>query len=217
LKAEVKHVNGDANTTDQVTKQDPAAGTEVDSNSTVTITVNDGPKTAKIPGGLKGDGVADAEAALKKKKFSNVTTRAAADEPSDAKASEVLSVVPAEGSTVPLDQKITLTYATGKSKVPVLTGKTPAQAESDARTAGFTKFNRDEVQTNNEPAGVVFEQNPQAGTTVVRSTTISYKVAVAPPQPGPPTVTTTTTERPTRTPTQSPSPSPSATESSAGG
>ena len=217
LKAEVKHVNGDANTTDQVTKQDPVAGTEVDSNSTVTITVNDGPKTAKIPTGLKGDDVADAEAALKKKKFSNVTTRAAADEPSDAKANEVLSVVPAEGSTVPLDQKITLTYATGKSKVPVLTGKTPAQAESDARTAGFTKFNRDEVQTNNEPAGVVFEQNPQAGTTVARSTTISYKVAVAPPQPGPPTVTTTTTARPTRTPTQNPSPSPSASESSAGG
>ena len=213
LKAEVKHVNGDAKTTDQVTKQDPVAGTEVEPNSTVTITVNDGPKTAKIPTGLKGDDVDDAQAELEKKKFSNVTTREAADEPSDAKANEVLSVIPTEGSTVPLDQKITLTYATGKSKVPVLTGKTPAQAESDARTAGFTKFNKDEVETDSEPAGVVFEQNPAAGTTVPRSTTISYKVAVAPPQPGPPTVTTTApAPQPTQTQTRTPSPTSTPTE-----
>jgi eukaryotic-like serine/threonine-protein kinase len=218
LKAEVKHVNGDEKTTGQVTKQDPAAGTEVEQNSTVMITVNDGPKTAKIPTGLKGDDVDDARAELEKKKFSNVTTREAAEEPSDAKAGEVLSVVPAEGSTVPLDQKITLTYATGKSKVPVLTGKTPAQAESDARTAGFTKFNKDEVETDNEPAGVVFEQNPAAGETVARSTTISYKVAVAPPEPGPTTVTTTAPPPPpTRTPTRTPSPTPTPTETSSPG
>jgi serine/threonine-protein kinase len=118
---------------------------------------------------------------------------------------------------VPLDQKITLTYATGKSKVPVLTGKTPAQAESDARSAGFTNFNRDEVETDAEPTGVVFEQNPKAGSTVSRSTTITYKVAVAPPQPGPPTVTTTApAPSPTRTPTRTPSPTPSPTESSSG-
>jgi len=218
LKAEVKHVNGDEKTAGQVTKQDPAPGTEVEQNSTVTITVNDGPKTAKIPTGLKGDDVDDAQAELEKKKFSNVTTREAAEEPSDAKAGEVLSVVPAEGSTVPLDQKITLTYATGKSKVPVLTGKTPAQAESDARTAGFTKFNKEEVETDNEPAGVVFEQNPAAGETVARSTTISYKVAVAPPEPEPTTVTTTAPPPPpTRTPTRTPSPTPTPTETSSPG
>jgi serine/threonine-protein kinase len=181
--------------------------------------VNDGPKTAKIPAGLEGDDVDDAQAELEKKKFTNVTTRAAPDEPSDAKTNEVLSVIPAEGSTVPLDQKITLTYATGKSKVPVLTGKTPAQAESDARTAGFSKFNPDEVETDSEPAGVVFEQTPEAGTTVPRSTTISYKVAVAPPQPEPSTVTTTAPAPPptrTRTPTPSPTSTPTETASPGG-
>ncbi len=140
LQTVVKHVNGDAKTADQVTKQDPVAGTQVEPNSTVTITVNDGPKTAKIPTGLVGDEVADAEEELKEKKFSNVTTKAAPAEPSDADENEVLLVSPAEGTTIPLDQKITLTYATGKSKVPVLTGKTPAQAESDARAAGFTQL-----------------------------------------------------------------------------
>ena len=65
LKTEVEHVNGDAKTADQVTKQTPVAGTQVEQNSTVIITVNDGPKTAKIPTGLVGDDVADAEAELK--------------------------------------------------------------------------------------------------------------------------------------------------------
>ena len=218
LKTDVKHVNGDAKTADQVTKQEPGAGTQVEPNSTVTITVNDGPKTAKIPTGLVGDDVGDAEAALKKKKFTNVTTKAAPAEPGDASENEVLLVSPAEGTTIPLDQKITLTYATGKSKVPVLTGKTPAQAESDARAAGFTNFKRDEVETDAATAGVVFEQNPKAGTTVARSTTISYKVAVSAPAPPPPTVTTTKEPAPSPTPTkQQPSPTPSESASSDGG
>ena len=217
LKAEVKHVNGDAKTADQVTKQEPAAGTQVEQDSTVTITVNDGPKTAKIPTGLVGDDVADAEAELKKKKFSNVTTKAAPAEPSDTSENEVLLVSPAEGTAIPLDQKITLTYATGKSKVPVLTGKTPAQAESDARAAGFTKFKREQVETDAATAGVVFDQNPDAGTTVPRSTTISYKVAVSKPVPPPPTVTTTE-PAPSQTPTKrQPSPTPSGSTPSEGG
>jgi eukaryotic-like serine/threonine-protein kinase len=217
LKAEVKHVNGDAKTADQVTKQEPAAGTQVEQDSTVTIMVNDGPKTAKIPTGLVGDDVADAEAELKKKKFSNVTTKEAPAEPSDASENEVLLVTPSEGMTVPLDQKITLTYATGKSKVPVLTGKTPAQAESDARAAGFTKFKREQVETDAATAGVVFDQNPDAGTTVPRSTTISYKVAVSKPVPPPPTVTTTE-PAPSQTPTKrQPSPTPSGSTPSEGG
>ena len=202
LKTEVKHVDGDDKTAGQVTEQDPVAGTSVELNSMVTITVNDGPKTAKIPIKLEGDDVADAQAGLKRKKFSNVTTKAAKDEPADAKENEVLSVTPAEGSTVPLDQKITLVYATGKSKVPVLTGKTPAQAESDARAAGFHKLNREQVQTNAETAGVVFQQSPKAGTTVRRTRTISYKVAVAKPERAP---------QPAPKPAPQPAPQPSAT------
>jgi eukaryotic-like serine/threonine-protein kinase len=221
LQAEVKHVNGNVKTAGTVTTQDPVANTEVDVNSTVTITVNDGPKMGKIPGGLEGKSVDDAKAALEKKGFTNVVTEEAEDEPSDAKADEVLTVNPPEGTTFPLDQKVTLSYATGKSKVPVLTGKTPAQAESDARTAGFTKFSREDVQTDNETSGVVFDQNPNAGKTVKRSTTISYKVAVAKPKPQP-TVTTTapapppTIPRPTRTPSVTPSPTPTPSESAGG-
>jgi eukaryotic-like serine/threonine-protein kinase len=219
LEASVKHVNGDIKSAGTVTAQDPIAGTQVEPSSTVTITVNDGPKTGKIPSGLVGKDVDEAEEILEKAKFTNVVTETAEEEPADAKADEVLSVRPGEGSTVPLDQKITLSHATGESKVPVLTGKTPAQAESDARSAGFTNFKRtDEV--SDETPGVVFEQSPKAGSEVPRDTEIAYTVAVERPAPEPepePTRTVTApvppptpTQQETQEPTATPSPTPSA-------
>ncbi len=81
-------------------------------------------------------------------------------------------------------------------------------------------FKRDEVETDEATAGVVFEQNPKAGTAVPRSTTISYKVAVSNPEPAPPPPTVTTTApapSPTVTEEPSPSPTPSESESSDGG
>jgi eukaryotic-like serine/threonine-protein kinase len=223
LEAEVKHVNGDRKTAGTVTAQDPIAGTQVEPKSTVTITVNDGPKMGKIPSGLEGKDVNEARGILEEENFTNVVAEAAEEEPTDAEANEVLSVNPPEGSSVPLNQKITLSYATGKSKVPVLTGKTPAQAESDAREAGFRNFKRDD-QVSDEQSGVVFAQSPKAGSVVPRDTQISYKVAVAKPEPEPqpepqpqPTTTVTTTA-PAPTPTQSepqqasPTPTPSPSE-----
>jgi eukaryotic-like serine/threonine-protein kinase len=204
LKVTVKHVNDDEETKGQVTAQNPVANVEVEKGSTVQITVNDGPKTGKIPTGLKGKSLDEVKKALDKAKFTNVVTDAAAKDPADAKANEVLSISPPEGSTIALDDKITVKYATGKSKVPVMTGKTPAQAESDARAVGFTKFKRIE-EPSNETAGVVFAQDPQAGETVSRGTTITYSVAIPKPSPTTPTVT------------QSKSPSPTPTDSASGG
>jgi beta-lactam-binding protein with PASTA domain len=184
LKVTVKHVNDDEETKGTVTAQNPLANVEVEEGSTVQITVNDGPKTGKIPTGLKGKSLDDVKKALDKAKFTNVVTEPAAKDPAGAKANEVVSVSPPEGSTIALDDKITLKYATGKSKVPVLTGKTPAQAESDARAVGFSKFKRIE-EPSSETAGVVFAQDPQAGTTVSRATTITYRVAIPKPSPTP--------------------------------
>ena len=207
LKVAVKHVNGaDDETKGTVIDQNPKADIEVTENSTVEITVNEGPKTGKIPTGLKGKSVDAVTKALEKAKFTNVVTEAAKVDPTDADPNEVLSISPPEGTTVALDTKITVKYATGKSKVPVMTGKTPAQAESDARAAGFTKFKQIE-EASDQTTGVVFAQNPAAGTAVSRDTTITYKVAIPKPTPTP-------TPTPTQTlPTQTPS---SATPSTGG-
>ena len=49
LVVEVKHENGDEETKDTITAQNPVSGTSVDENSTVTLTLNDGPKTGRSP------------------------------------------------------------------------------------------------------------------------------------------------------------------------
>jgi beta-lactam-binding protein with PASTA domain len=205
LRATVKRENGSDETVNQITAQDPVGGTKVDTNSVVNLTLNLGPKMAEIPGDLVGSDVDDATKALDKAGFSNVTTEPASSEDSTAKENEVLTVSPDEGETAALDDKIVLTYATGESEVPILTGKTPAQAQSDAATAGFTKVKIETEETSEETAGVVFKQNPKAGTRESRSKTLTITVAVAPA----PVEPSTPSPSPTPKTSDSASPSPS--------
>ncbi|GAA1829125.1 Stk1 family PASTA domain-containing Ser/Thr kinase [Microlunatus capsulatus] len=210
LEPEVRRTNGaDDATKGTITAQNPVGGTSVPTGSTVGLTLNVGPKTAKIPADLLGAKVDDAEQALEDAGFTNVSTEAATSEEADAEEDEVLDVDPGEGETAALDDEIVLTYATGESAVPVLTGKTPEQALSDARTAGFTNVKRVEKETDEETAGVVFEQNPEAGKREKRSKEITITVAVAPPPAPEPTPTPTPTPEPE--PSDTPAPEPSGT------
>jgi eukaryotic-like serine/threonine-protein kinase len=213
LQVEVKKANGDEETKGTITAQDPVAGIQVAENSTVTITLNEGPKTGKIPNDLVGQDVDEVENALDDLKFSNVSTVAAKSEDPDTQPGEVISMSPKEGSTVPLDSKITVRYATGKSEVPNFEGLTRAAAIRQARDAGFSEPQFSERESS-KPAGTVIAQNPDAGTTVDRDTRIQLTLATAPPPPPPPTTQppteppTTSTTQPTATPTSAlPTPS----------
>ncbi len=211
LQVEVKKVNGDEETKGQVTAQDPVAGTEAEVNSTVIITLNEGPKTGTIPDGLVGRDVKDVESALEDLKFSNVSKKAAKSEDPDTQPGEVISISPKEGEVVPLDSKITIRYATGKSKVPDFDGLSRSAAIRQANDAGFD----DPVFTEREsskPAGTVIGQSPQADATVDRDTTIRLTLATAPSPPSPPPTTNEPTDPPTtKPPTQTPSPEPTST------
>ena len=66
---------------------------------------------------------------MKDLKFSNVNQKAAKSENSKTQPGEVIKISPQEGETVPLDTKITVTYATGKSDVPEL--RWPESVSSD--------------------------------------------------------------------------------------
>jgi eukaryotic-like serine/threonine-protein kinase len=210
LQVEVKKQNGDAETKGTITAQDPVGGTEVDENSTVTITLNQGPKTGTIPDGLVGQDVDEVEKALDDLKFSNVNTVAAKSEDPDTQPGEVISVSPKEGSTVPLDSKITVKYATGNSEVPNFEGLTRGAAIREARDAGFGEPQFSERESS-QPAGTVIGQSPNAGATVDRDTRIKLTLATAPPPP-PPATTQQPTEPPTTTsPTTTPTTTPTST------
>ena len=212
LQVEVKKVNGDEEGKGRVTAQDPVENTPVPVNSTVTITVNDGPKTATIPNNLVGQDVKDVVNTLEDLNFSNVKKVAAKSENSDAKPGEVTNISPKEGETVPLDTKITVRYATGKSEVPNFEGLSRAAAIRIANDAGFD----DPVfsdQESSQPAGTVIAQSPRAGANVDRDTTIKLTLATAPSPPEPPPTTKEPTEPPTtEPPTKSPTPTPTPTK-----
>ena len=205
LQVEVKKENGDKESKGTITAQDPVGSTEVAENSTVTITLNEGPKTGTIPDGLVGQDVDEVKNALDELKFSNVNTVAAKSEDSGTQPGEVISISPKEGSAVPLDSKITVRYATGKSEVPNFEGLTRGAAIREARDAGFGEPQFSERESS-KPAGTVIAQSPDAGATVDRDTRIQLTLATAPPPPPPPT-----TEQPTESPTASttqPTPTP---------
>jgi len=213
LQVNVEKVNGDEGTQGTVTAQEPVGGTEVAVDSTVTITVNEGPKTGTIPDNLVGQDVKEVKNDLDDLKFTNVTTKAAKSEDPDTKPGEVTSISPKEGETVPLDSKITVRYATGKSEVPNFDGLSRSAAIRQARDAGFD----DPVfaqRESSKPGGTVIGQSPRAGATVDRDTTIRLTLATAPPTPpSPPPTTQSPTEPPTtKAPTPTPSPTPTKTK-----
>jgi eukaryotic-like serine/threonine-protein kinase len=207
LQVEVKTENGEEETKGTITAQDPVGGTEVDAGSTVIITLNEGPKSGTIPDRLVGQDVKDVEAALEDLKFTNVEKNKAKSEDPNTQPGEVISISPREGSTVPLDSKITIRYATGKSKVPNFEGLSRAAAIRQADDAGFGQPHFSERESS-QPAGTVIAQNPNAGATVDRDTTIRLTLATAPSPPEPPPTTESPTEDPTTT---KPSPTPTET------
>jgi eukaryotic-like serine/threonine-protein kinase len=210
LQVAVTRINGEEETKGRVTAQDPVEGTQVNVNSTVTITVNDGPKTGIIPDDLVGKDVRDVKNSLEDLQFTNIRTVARDD--ADADPGEVTSISPKEGTTVPLDSRITVRYAPRKSEVPDFEGLSRTAAIREANEAGFNDpvFNE---QESSQPAGTVIAQSPQAGASVDRDTTIRLTLATAPAPPEPPPTTEQPTDPPTtREPTRSPTPTPKPSE-----
>lgn len=183
----VEEVGPDDTTKGRVIRQDPQPETEVPINSTVTITVNVGPAKATIPSNLKGQKVDSVISQLKKLGFSQVAKQLDPNEDLSAKANQVTSIIPPEGSTLTVDTQITVYYASGKSTVPNFRGMTEDEAKAAADNSGFTV--RFVEQDSTETAGLVFKQDPPMGSVISRTSKITLYIATTPepsPSPGTP-------------------------------
>ena len=208
LHAVVATVQGpDDNTVNTVTKQVPDAGIKANEGSDVTITVNIGPAKLKIPTGLTGQKKDAVVAALTQAGFTKVTLVAATSEPPTSVKDNVVSINPAEGAEVAQNTPITVTYATGQSAFPDLSGFAQAAAVQSAKDAGFANVTvKERVPTaaesvNGTPAvGTVIETDPKAGTVADRTTPVTIYVAL----PSPPSSSTSSTA--TSTPSVSKTP-----------
>ncbi len=200
-----------------VVEQNPTGQAEAERGSEVTIWVSTGPDRLVVPNNLLGMQEADAIEALVAADFerSQITTQEhdPATEPIDAVAGSVTEVSPASGASVPLEQPITLTVATGRSLVPRLVFMPLSEAQNLAEDAGFV-LSVNEVETDEHIAGHVFSQSPEQGEPMVRGESIEVDVAVAPePEPSPDPTTeepepTETATEPEETPTQDPTDEP---------
>ncbi len=196
LKAEVVNVEGpDDNTVNTVVKQSPDQDVMVNENSSVTITINVGPSKMAIPTGLLNQKKDAVMQALTQAGFTKVTLVAATTEPPTAVVDTVISINPAEGAMIAKNTPITVTYATGKSPFPDLSGFSQAVAVKTAKDAGFANVSvKERVPTAEESAqgtpavGTVFVTDPKAGAVVDRTTPVTITIAkAAPPSTSPST------------------------------
>ena len=174
-------IGPDDSTLNKVVNQNPEPGRQVDINSVVEITVNVGPEKKKVPTGLKGRSLQDAEKLVK---AAGLVPRAqaATDEPANAKPNTVLAVRPDEGQEVTADTEVILEYATGKGTVPSVYNLNEAQAKKELERYGFTKVSV-EFQESTAKPGTVIGQRPTAGEQVTKDTTIVIILAQAPLTP----------------------------------
>jgi len=199
LHAVVKTVEGPNDTTvGTVTDQNPAQGVMVNKDSDVTITVNVGPAMLKIPTGLTGQKKDVVQAALTAAGFTKVTLVAATSEPPTSVKDNVVSINPAEGAEVAQNTQITVTFATGQSAFPDLSGFAQAAAVQAAKAAGFANVTvkeraptAAESQNGTPAAGTVIETDPKAGTVADRTTPVTIFIATAPSSPPTPSSTPT--------------------------
>ncbi|MFE0025914.1 Stk1 family PASTA domain-containing Ser/Thr kinase [Amycolatopsis sp. NPDC059021] len=157
-----------------VQSQNPAAGSSVELNSTVDIVVGkaQGNKNAQD---YTGQQYSSAAAALKAAGF----TVKRVDQASDKPEGEVISQS-ASGS-LPPGTTITLVVSDGSQQqitLPDLTGQTPESAQQLLQAKGWKgQFNKQTDRSGKGDPGTIVKTNPQSGTQIGKTATVTIFVA----------------------------------------
>lgn len=173
-----------------ICEQDPAAGTAVSKNSTISYYRSSGPDAVTIPDNIVGSSQADAETSLSSAGFTNVTVTT--EESDSVQAGIVISVSPNEGETVSSGTAITLTVSSGAGNMVTVgnyVGYAMDTALSEAQEAGLI-VNVVYGSTDSVGTGEVMAQSLDAGTRVKSGTEIIFTVndpSQATPTPTPET------------------------------
>jgi serine/threonine-protein kinase len=170
-----------------VVAESPAAGTQADKGSTVTLSVSTGPGNVSIPP-VQGLSQAAATKSLKHAglRVSNVVVRASNQFP----AGQATGTNPGVAHSVPRGYGVTLFVSSGASQkqVPNVVGETQTQAASDLTRAGFNVQQRNQPSST-ETAGNVISQSPAGNTKAAAGSNVTITVATAPTTVSVPSVT----------------------------
>jgi eukaryotic-like serine/threonine-protein kinase len=169
-----------------VLKQDPDAGSRVAEDSTVTLTVSSGAPEVSVPS-LEGQSAEEAAATLQEE---NLELGTQTEEPNeDVEAGLITSQSPAAGERVPEGSQVDVVVSSGPelTGVPNVIGATEEAARAELEGAGFAVdvF----TEPNEADEGIVFAQDPGAGTELEDGATVTIAVSEGPEEQTLPDVT----------------------------
>lgn len=164
----------------QVMKTVPAANTEVNAYSVVSITVStgqDGVNVANVVGLTE----AEATAALEKEGFTVVKNE---ESSKDVAKGLVISQTPGQGELISRGGTVTLTISKGRDveqvQVPSLTGMTEEGAKETLLNAGLVCSSVSEEYNDEVAAGLVCYQSYTVGASVEPETGVDIKLSLGP-------------------------------------
>jgi beta-lactam-binding protein with PASTA domain/predicted Ser/Thr protein kinase len=176
LVASVQHGSSERFKTGVVFKQDPAAGSKVSKDGTVTIWVSTGPPKVPVPD-VKGQQWPAAQQTLTKAGLKPVEKII----PGGTKG-QVTATAPPAGTSVPKGSTVRVNVYGGPvpTTVPNVVGQSLSQATAALNAAGFNY--RTTFVDSSAPANQIIHQNPAPNSSVAKGSTVNLEVSNGPPQ-----------------------------------
>jgi len=166
---------------DRVISQNPPAGSKLAANSTITLTLSDGPGNTTVPEALLGKTLEQARQILTDAGLVIAQTNPIN---SEQPPGTVLAVTPVAGSTLQAGSGVVLDIASGHAPVPAVVGKSVINARTILIQAGFLPR---EVQAfdPSSPLNTVLAQAPDPGTVKIVGSSVTITVNTEIPTPLP--------------------------------
>ncbi|HET7046674.1 MAG TPA: Stk1 family PASTA domain-containing Ser/Thr kinase [Solirubrobacteraceae bacterium] len=180
----------------KATRTDPSSGQAVGVGSTVTLYISSGKPMVTVPNVIGESGSA-ARTQLTNAGFVVSTTNQTT---TNAPAGQVVDQSPAGNTKVAAGSAVNLVIAQEPTtaQVPDVTGDTVKGATNALKAAGFKVAKQTKPVTKQSNDGIVVEEQPKAGSTQTKGSTVTIIVGQFTP---PPTTTPTTTPTTPTTPT----------------
>jgi eukaryotic-like serine/threonine-protein kinase len=162
-----------------VMEQNPRGGVTAEVDSTVTITVGEGPGTVEVPDvanftPVQARGILE-EAGLRLGSQSTTSSDSVSE-------GSIVSQSPKAGSEAEPGSSVAVTISSGPSQVtvPDVTGQDWITAAQNLQTAGLSVNRNVTLVPNNRPENEVLSTNPEAGTRVPPGTTVTLTTSQGP-------------------------------------
>jgi serine/threonine-protein kinase len=173
----IRRVPNDTVEPGRVVRQDPSAGTKVDDEENILLTVSAGAGSVKVPD-VAGGSFEEAQAALQDKNLNAVRQDEASD---DVETGDVTRTNPPAGSSAKRGSDVTVFVSAGPAPttIPNVEGMDQVEATQTLNNAGF-KVEKASQPSSTVPAGSVISTTPGIGTQAQPGSVVTLNVSTGP-------------------------------------